>query len=178
MRRVDFPLLEQAYQTQQAQTWDQHFAVVAWRAAGYDAAFAKHLTLLVRLFNLLSPAAPLSLTLADADQPHAFGGAWLPNAQGQGIYFRHASTIEGHAKEEGEFVMAGWAMLGLPGLFVECKAFGRAFLEWRPTGDVISYDLFLNPQIDFYSNGAALNQEKIYSFLHQEFAALCFELLA
>lgn len=73
--------------------------------------------------------------------------------------------------------MAGWAMLGLPELFVECKAFGRAFLAWRPTGDVVSYDLFLNPQIDFYSNGAVLNQEKIYPFLRQEFAALRFELL-
>lgn len=176
MRRVDFPLVEQVYQTQQAQTWDQQFSMVAWRMAGYDAAFAKHLALLVRLFNLLSPTASLRFA-ADTDQPHAFGGAWLANEQNQGIYFRHASTIEGHAKEDGEFVMAGWAMLGLSGLFIECKAFGRAFLEWRPTGDVVSYDLFLNSQIDFYSNGAALNREKVFTFLQQEFAALRFELL-
>ncbi|MFN8490908.1 MAG: hypothetical protein U0350_25165 [Caldilineaceae bacterium] len=92
MPRVELPLAEQGYKTQQTQAWDQRFSVVAWRAAGYDAAFTKHLTLLARLFNLLCPVASLPLTTADTDQPHALGGAWLANAQNQGIYFRHAPT--------------------------------------------------------------------------------------
>jgi len=75
--------------------------------------------------------------------------------------------------------MVNLSWLGLSGLvgnFRRVQDVWPGLSGMASDGDVVAYNLFLNPQIDFYSNGAALNQERIHRFLRQEFTALRFEL--